>query len=501
MKITSKVACGLLPFLLALTLWSGLNASGLAQEFESRVQAVETAEDAIPVIQQYLDKMSDIDDWRVLQNYWMRADKDACQAFFVEKHSQNPESPDFTYLWLRNLDDSLQQLRGGRGLIAQAPEFYWGYRIFSATYAQALINPEAAAELKTDIQDHLDSDQALLKQGLKRFPRDDYLKIALFHYYFAQNDYAKAEDYLVRMEDPSAIETNFENILDFIVKSKRVKAFEVLFPKMLAGNIAKGNIASKDSLGFYQSYYLQILSQAEQWEKMQKYFKDNPDLTKQDETLSFRIDMYLGLKDYRTALNLLEGALAKEVLKFPDVEKDPAYEPLHKQPRWDEVIAVARKNWDQSKSARKTEALAARTSKPAPLWELPDANGNMLRLEDLRGKIVILDFWATWCNPCMRTMPLLDAWTKANSAEDIKVISIDTWENPGDQDKAKALFTQQGFAMTLLIGNNDIPKAYGISGIPHICVLDKQGNIAYEHSGYTSDLPDLLNFWVEDLRR
>jgi len=55
--------------------------------------------------------------------------------------------------------------------------------------------------------------------------------------------------------------------------------------------------------------------------------------------------------------------------------------------------------------------------------------------------------------------------------------------------------------MTLLIGNNDIPKAYGISGIPHICVLDKQGNIAYEHSGYTSDLPDLLNFWVEDLRR
>jgi thioredoxin-related protein len=55
--------------------------------------------------------------------------------------------------------------------------------------------------------------------------------------------------------------------------------------------------------------------------------------------------------------------------------------------------------------------------------------------------------------------------------------------------------------MTLLLGNSELPKAYGFTGIPYICVIDKQGNIAYEQSGYRPDLPELLDFWLEDLRR
>jgi len=114
---------------------------------------------------------------------------------------------------------------------------------------------------------------------------------------------------------------------------------------------------------------------------------------------------------------------------------------------------------------------------------------------------VVLDFWATWCKPCLKTMPLLDAWLKENAAPDLAVFSINTWQSPSDLPQVLEYIHDSGYSMTLLLGNSELPKAYGFTGIPYICVIDKQGNIAYEQSGYRPDLPELLDFWLEDLRR
>ncbi len=491
----------LIPALLLL-LSAVLVATPLAQEFEVKVQAAPSEKEALPIIQEYLTKMTDVEDFRILQNYWMRADKAACQAYFAERHQQEPASPVFHYLWLRNAEDNAVQLAGSRSLVINSPDFYWGYRLFSATYSQILVNPDSPAALKKDVQEHLVSDLAILQQGLKRSPADDYLRIALFHYYNSQNDVAAAEDQLVRLNDPGAIENNFENVLDFVATSKRTTAFEVLFPKLLSSAIAKGDMQAADSLGVYQSYFLQVLKSAEAWERMSAYFDANPDLKTQDETLENRIEMNIGLKKLDTALNLLEGAMAIDALSFPEVENNPAYESLHALPRWTEVITLAGKIWQQNKTKRKTDALAKKIiNRPAPLWELPDKDGQPVTLESLRGKIVVLDFWATWCKPCMKTMPLLDTWIKKNPSEDVSVISVSTWESPAAHDQVLAYMREGNYSMKLLFGNNELPKAYGFTGIPYICVIDKQGNIAFELNGYSKDIPELMDFWVEDLRK
>jgi len=474
-------------------------ASTLGQEFEFRMQQTETEEQALELVREYLPRMTEVGEWRSLQNYWMRLDRAACQEYFATHHQQEPDSPLFHYLWLRNSDDPQLQLNEARELIAKAPDFYWGYRIFSATYSQMLQNDDLALELQQDLLARQQGDIALLNQGLEHFRNDDYLLLALFHHYRRQGDYTRAEDHIIRLQDPAAMEANFSSVLEFIGQSQRVRSFEVLYPKMLSHAISQGKVARADSLTHYQNTFLYVLGQAQQWERMRGYFETYPELKQRDDTLSPRIDMNVKLGQYGTALSLLAEALDKEVLRIKEVETNDRFEPLKALPEWTLMIEHAWQAWEQNRQNRKAAALAKRRDKPAPGWELPDQEGNLVKLEDLKGSIVILDFWATWCNPCRKTMPLLDQWMKGESARDVLVFSVNIWEN--DPLQAARYMQDSGYAMTLLYGDNDLPKAYGFTGIPHICVLDKSGRITFEESGYNPDLPELLDFWVEELKK
>jgi len=484
-------------FLLA----ASLLATPLKDEFESRMMNSASEEEALGHIQTYVQRMDDVEDLRFLQNHWMNLDKAVCREYFADKHRQSPQSPEYHYLWLRTVDDNTLQLHGSREIISNAPDFYWGYRLFSATYAQILTNPDSPAELKADVKDNLESDLSLLQQGLEHFPNDAYLRLALFHYHTSREDYEEAESHLFRLQDPAAITANFQHVMDFIAASKRSRIFEFLFPSVISQMIGRGDLEPRDSLLYYQGYYLEALAQAADWEKMQAYFEENPELKTQDRTINARILLHMGLGDMETALNLLEGAMAQNIIKYPDMLADPTYDPLRQMPRWEEVDALAAQNWEEGKSDRRIKALEQKFSKPAPLWELPDKNGNLTKLEDLRGNIVILDFWATWCGPCRKVLPLLDEWTNANQDPNLRVISINTWQSPVDREQVIAFMEERDYAMELLFGNNQLPKDYGFTGIPYICVIDPEGNIRYELNGYNSELPELLDFWVEDLRR
>lgn len=487
-------------YLIALLLACGIVlgfASELGTEFQAKIQATETETEALVLIGEYKNRLSELEDLRILQNYWMRLDAAACREHFAAKFAAEPQSPQYHYLWLRNQEDDLVQLDGARELIFKAPDFYWGYRLLSATISQIRLQDEPDTLLVENLEQHLDGDLALLRQGLQYFPNDDYMLLALFSHHRSKGEYAAAEQYIVRMQDPAAMEANFKYIMNFIEESKLLRPFEVLFPKMLSYAISQGKVNPADSLMTYQNYYLFLLSNTGQWAKMDAYIETFSELKERDSTLSTRIDLNLGLKRYDEALSLLESALSKEILNVNEVVDDPKYETLKTMPRWTELIAKARADWELGRQQRREKALAARKDDPAPLWELADVEGNMVKLEDFRGQIVILDFWATWCNPCGKAMPLLHQWMQRPIAKNVRVFSINTWEQ--DPPLATKYMRDSGFAMTLLYGNDELPKAYGFSGIPYICVIDKEGRLAFEEIGFNPNLPEMLDIWVEAL--
>ena len=116
---------------------------------------------------------------------------------------------------------------------------------------------------------------------------------------------------------------------------------------------------------------------------------------------------------------------------------------------------------------------------PAPDFTLLDSEGNAHTLSQYRGKIVILDFWATWCGPCLVVMPHLQAIHEAYREQDVVVIGINAWEN-GDP---AALMRARNWDYLLLLNGDQVASDYQVSGIPTMVVIDQSGTIVQRKVG------------------
>jgi len=134
-------------------------------------------------------------------------------------------------------------------------------------------------------------------------------------------------------------------------------------------------------------------------------------------------------------------------------------------------------------------------NKPSPAFVLKDVNGNIVNSESLKGKVVILDFWATWCGPCKRSFPAMQmAVNKFRDNPDVQFLFIHTWEK-GEGDAtaaAKKYIDDNKYTFRVLMdlkdpetGSNKVVESFGISGIPTKFILDKNGNIRFRVTGFS----------------
>jgi thiol-disulfide isomerase/thioredoxin len=131
--------------------------------------------------------------------------------------------------------------------------------------------------------------------------------------------------------------------------------------------------------------------------------------------------------------------------------------------------------------ARAQGASPPRTA--APDWELTDLNGKLVKLSDFRGKVLILDFWATWCAPRRVEMPRFVELQKQYGDKGLRVIGVSLDEQ--GPEFVKKFLKQFGVNYPIVIGNEKVAEAYGgIEGIPTTFVIDREGRIVRRHIGY-----------------
>jgi cytochrome c biogenesis protein CcmG, thiol:disulfide interchange protein DsbE len=130
--------------------------------------------------------------------------------------------------------------------------------------------------------------------------------------------------------------------------------------------------------------------------------------------------------------------------------------------------------------------------KPSPLvgreasdFTLDLFNGDKLKLSDLRGKAVLLNFWASWCMPCRDEAPMLEASWKIYKDKRVVFIGIDVWD---DKDSALAYLKQFGGGYVNGIDpKGEIAVDYGVGGVPETYFIDASGKIVGKYTGPLTD--------------
>jgi len=122
----------------------------------------------------------------------------------------------------------------------------------------------------------------------------------------------------------------------------------------------------------------------------------------------------------------------------------------------------------------------------APPFSLSTAAGRTVSLADLRGRVVLLDFWGTWCAPCLQAIPMLEEIREEHRDEAFDVLAISCRE-PDGADPSGVL-ERHGGTYTVLLEGDDVAAAYGVGGFPTTIVVGRDGTVLYRHVGLDSEL-------------
>lgn len=114
-----------------------------------------------------------------------------------------------------------------------------------------------------------------------------------------------------------------------------------------------------------------------------------------------------------------------------------------------------------------------------PLFTLSDISGNSVSLESLRGSVVMINFWATWCPPCIEELPTMHALKDSLADEPFEILAINMGESVEDIDKfLQRTEMELGFPL-LLDTHNEVSTLYEVRGLPATLVVDKTGKFAF----------------------
>ena len=136
------------------------------------------------------------------------------------------------------------------------------------------------------------------------------------------------------------------------------------------------------------------------------------------------------------------------------------------------------------------------TNGPAPDFTLAGRDGGKVSLADLKGQVVMINFWATWCGPCRQEMPLLDAMYKKYKAMGFTLIGVNV--EPDSKGAEKFL---QGMPVSFPVAfdaESRVSKLYNVQGMPSTVIVDRKGNARVLHKGYR---PGDENIYLDQVRK
>lgn len=140
---------------------------------------------------------------------------------------------------------------------------------------------------------------------------------------------------------------------------------------------------------------------------------------------------------------------------------------------------------------------AARRGQPAPAFKLFAINGMPVSSEGLKGSVVVLDFWATWCPHCRDSVPFLSKLHRTYASQGLKVIGMSADE--GGERVVKKYAEAKSIPYLIVMANSNVLSNYGVRALPVVYIIDRQGVVREQVLGFSDQAGRVIETLVKKL--
>lgn len=159
------------------------------------------------------------------------------------------------------------------------------------------------------------------------------------------------------------------------------------------------------------------------------------------------------------------------------------------------IVSFACSNTD----SKSPGGLSAELNAAAPDFTLKDLTGKNISLSDYKGKVVLLEFWATWCPPCKASVPALVALNKKYGQRGFIVVGLSVDTDSDVSEKVRQFSASHNITYPVLLADEATQKKYNITSIPTGILIGKDGYIIDIHKGYSDEFDNKISAQIEKL--
>ncbi len=135
----------------------------------------------------------------------------------------------------------------------------------------------------------------------------------------------------------------------------------------------------------------------------------------------------------------------------------------------------------------------------APDFTLSELRGAEFRLSGLKGKVVLLEFWATWCPPCRESIPAMNELYRRYNDRGLVILGISVDKGKNVVEDLQVFIKEHPILYPVLIDNKNINNLYGVYSIPTTILIDKEGKIVSKNIGFSPEIEESLSKEIERL--